>query len=217
MHRRIVKFVAVLSPSRVALLAAVALLALSPAVSHADRGAISLDGGGLVSGLKTPPPVGTGDSVLGTTAGAVIGARYALQNSLEIYAQGSWYSPVSYFHDNTQVMSLGTPVTGKLQSKVGRIGAVAGADYVMGYVWRLHLGGQFGWSNVTYDNVQHSSGLTFGTKSVDYLVVAPRAGLEWAVTDHFSVTVAPTLELLLGSASVTAFTLPVFVSYSWYR
>ncbi len=196
---------------------AAAVLSLLPVVASADRGALSVDAGPVVSALRSPPAIGTGDAVFGTLGGAAFGVRYALQNYLEVSVNGSWFNPVRFYNDNTVVSAAGgSTVSGKLQAKVGRIAATAGLDYVRGDVWRTHVGAQIGWANLTYENVSHSAGLTYGTTNLDALVVAPRVGLEWCITDHISVSAMPTLEFLVGSRNLTAFTLPVLFSYSWY-
>jgi hypothetical protein len=67
----------------VILLAAFGALAV-PTTTRADRGAFTFEGGALVSAAQLPPGVGSGDSVAGSTlAGATLGVRYALRNSLE--------------------------------------------------------------------------------------------------------------------------------------
>jgi hypothetical protein len=48
-------------------------------------------------------------------------------------------------------------------------------------------------------------------------VIAPRAGLEWQLTDHWSVSAIPRLEVLCGGVGRLAFVVPVCVGYSWYR
>ena len=54
------------------------------------------------------------------------------------------------------------------------------------------------------------------TTTLDGIVVAPMAGIEWAVTDHLSFAITPRIEFLLGEPKMTAFTVPLTASYSWY-
>ena len=54
------------------LLLAVTTVSL-PTVALGDRGALSLEAGGVLSAARVPPGVGTGESVFGTLGGATLG------------------------------------------------------------------------------------------------------------------------------------------------
>ena len=60
------------------------LAAALPLVAFADRGALSVEAGGVLAGVRAEPAVGTGDAVTGTVAGVTIGTRYALSNRVEV-------------------------------------------------------------------------------------------------------------------------------------
>ena len=49
---------------------------LIPSAALADRGALSLDGGVILSAARVPPAIGTADSTFGTIGGATIGAGF---------------------------------------------------------------------------------------------------------------------------------------------
>ena len=203
-----------------------AVLVTLPRGALADRGAFSLEGGALVSGTQVPPGLGTGDSQFGSLGGAILGGRYALRNDVEITASAAWFEKVSFYNDNTTVVQNGSSFPGQLQSRVGRISAGVGADYVLGTVWRIHAGGELGWSQITFDQMDlidvsdpanpHSFGLNLGSRTVNAIFLAPRVGLEWAATDHLSFAITPRLELLFSEPRMTAFTIPITASYSWY-
>jgi hypothetical protein len=203
------------------------LALLLPGAARADRGALSLDGGVILSAARVPPAIGTADSTFGTIGGATIGARYAVSNNLECGLAGSWYRQAKFSHDNTTVSPSGTgSFTGQLQSEVGRYGVGVNLQYVGGLTLRWHLGGEIGWSRVSYSNIDLVNVATdppssFGnvgatSKTMDGIVVAPMAGLEYLVTDHLSFAITPRIEFLLGEPAMTAFTIPITVSYSWY-
>ncbi len=193
---------------------AVAAVSL-PGLARADRGATSMEGGAIASGVWVSPPVGTGDSVFGTLGGATLGARYALRSEIEVTATGTWFRPVPFYNDHTTVTANGSSYTGQLASRMSRMGATIGADYVHGLVFRFHVGAEVGWSRVTFSHVQHSQGLDFPDRTIDGLAVAPRIGLEWAATDHLSFAVTPRIDFLLGEPQI-AFTIPLTIAWSWY-
>jgi hypothetical protein len=51
---------------------------------------------------------------------------------------------------------------------------------------------------------------------VNGLPIAPRVGIEWAASDRLSFAVTPRLEVILGETRMTAFTIPLTISYRWY-
>ena len=211
---------------RLFLLLSVAAVAL-PSVTLADRGALSLEGGGILSAARVAPGVGAGESVFGTLGGAILGARYALTNNVEVGVSGTWFNVAGFNNDDTTVSRSGSgSFTGQLQSQVNRIGAGLNVQYVTGLVFRLRVGGELGWSRISYRkidliNVATDPPTSFGdigarTRTLDGIVVAPMAGIEWAVTDRLSFAITPRIEFLLGEPSMTAFTIPITASYSWY-
>jgi hypothetical protein len=100
-----------------------------------------------------------------------------------------------------------------------------GARYLVGMVWRLTLGLDVGWSHRSYSNFHHID--VSGSEPVDYelglpnfttdnLIVAPVVGVEWAAGDHWSLSLLPRTELLLGPDPTVALTVPLVLSWSWY-
>ena len=187
-----------------------------PATALADRGAVSIEGGGIVSAARIPPPVGTGDSVFGTMGGAALGVRYALRNDVELTLGGTWLDRAAFYFPDVTV-PCGGACTGQLSTRIGRVTATAGADYVLGLTFRFHVGAEAGWAEVTFDRMQHSSGTPIpARRSIDGIIVAPHVGLEWAATDHLSFAITPRVDLLVGEPQL-AFSVPFTASYSWYR
>jgi hypothetical protein len=200
---------------------------LLPGVPFADRGALSIDGGAVVSVARVRAGVGTGDSVVGTLAGATVGARYAVANQFEFAASGVWFNSAAFANNSTTITRPGSaPFTGQLQSQVSRIGAAIGAQYVKGLVLRFRVGGEVGWARVSFRRMDLINGSTdppasYGDigdrdRTLDAVVVAPMAGIEWMATDHLSFAMTPRIEFLLGQPQLTAVTIPITVSYSWY-
>lgn len=93
-------------------------------------------------------------------------------------------------------------------------------------MWRLHLSAEIGWSHQSYwardlidvsdPSSAHSFGLALQDETADALVLAPLAGIEWQITDRWTIAATPRLELMLGSTNRVALMLPVTVGYSWY-
>lgn len=198
-----------------------------PTVALGDRGAVSLEAGGILSASRVPPGIGTGESVFGTLGGATVGARYAVSNNIEFGVSALWLDGAQFNNDATTITSSGSgSFTGQLQSEVSRIGAGVNARYVRGLVFRWHVGGELGWSRVSFRkidliNVATDPPTSYGdvaprTRTLDGIVVAPMAGLEWMATDRLSFAVMPRIEFLLGEPQMTAFTIPITASYSWY-
>lgn len=206
--------------------AIVVTLAFAPALAAGDRGALTLELGPAVTVLGAYPSQGSGSTTLGTGGGGTIGARYALSNELELAATGFWERPADYFHSGVTIGSGSTAVTGTLSETAQRYGALVGVRFVRGYVWRLHLGADLGWAHETFTRRDlldvsdpgnaHSFGLGLPDKSTNALVVAPVAGLEWQIADHWTVSAMPRLEFILGGPNRVAFALPVMLGYSWY-
>lgn len=207
------------------------LLALTtasvPTFAVADRGALSIEGGGVLSAARVPPGIGTGESVFGTLGGATLGARYAVSNNIEVGVSALWLKGAQFNNDATTVTSSGSgSFSGQLQSEVSRIGAGVNVQYVKGLVFRWHVGGELGWSRISFKNIDLINVATdpptsFGgvgprTRTLDGIVLTPVAGLEWMATDRLSFAIMPRIEFLLGEPQMTAFTIPIVASYSWY-
>jgi hypothetical protein len=117
-------------------------------------------------------------------------------------------------------------VRGTLSERTQRYGALAGFRFVQGYVWRLHLGADVGWAHESYTRRdlidvsvpgnEHSFGLGLRDRTSDSLVLAPVAGLEWQLTDHWTVSVMPRLQFVVGGSNWLGLLVPVSVGYSLY-
>lgn len=204
----------------------VAALAVVPAGAVADRGAITLEVGPALSLVGASPSQGTGSTTLATGGGGVVGLRYALTNELELAGLGLWEASADYFHSGVVLDTPSGSVEGTLAERVQRYSILGGLHYVRGYVWRLHLGGEVGWSRESYSkrdlldvsdpgNV-HSFGLPLQDRTTDSLVLAPVAGIEWQFADHWSLTVIPRVEFLVGGTNRIALLVPVSIAHSWF-
>lgn len=210
------------------LLLPVALLSfLFAAPALADRGALSLDLGGGFTGIGQAAPYAPASSrLLGGAPLVMFGARYALTNNLEFSLHGFYEPQVSYTHDDVTVVTPDGAFPGAESHTLYREGALVGAEYVKGLVWRFRVGLEAGWSHRSMSSV-HAYDTSSSLGAVDYglqladvgvnnLVLAPSAGLEWDFSDHMSVTVQPRLELLVGQQPTFAISLPLLFSYSFY-
>ncbi len=203
----------------------VALAAL-PALARADRGALTLNLGPAITALGARPSQGTGSTTIATGVGGWLGVRYGLSNAVEVSAAAQWEAPADYFHTGVEIGTTTGAVRGTLSERVQRLGALVGVHYVRGYAWRVHLGAEVGWTRETFDrrdlldvsdpgNV-HSFGLGLQQRVVNALVLAPVAGVEWQFADHWSVSVLPRVEFIVGGSSRIGLVVPVGVGYSWY-
>jgi hypothetical protein len=201
-------------------------LALLPSMATADRGAVTLELGPALTLTRAPPSQGSGSTILATGGGGAIAIRYALSNELELAATALWERPVDYFHSGVDLGTKTGSVRGTLADRAQRYGGLAGVRYVRGYVWRLHLGAEVGWSHETFTrrdlldvsdpgNV-HSFGLGLQDRTTDSLVLAPVAGIEWQLADHWSITALTRLQLPIRGATGIGLVVPVTVGYSWY-
>lgn len=208
-----------------ATIAALSLVAL-PAAATADRGALTLELGPVLSLTRAPPSQGSGATIVATGGGGTIGVRYALSNELELAATAVWERPADYFHSGVEFGTGAGSVRGMLAERAQRYGGLAGLRYVRGYVWRLHLGAEVGWLRETFTrrdlldvsdagNV-HSFGLGLQDRTTDSLVLAGVAGIEWQVTDHWSVTALPRLLVPVRGTMGVGFVVPISIGYSWY-
>ncbi len=200
------------------------LTVAAPVGALADRGALSLEAGGVAAGVRAEPAVGAGDSVTGTVAGATFGARYALSNSVEVTGTVDWFAAAPFYNDNTVIVTGNGTFRGQLQSRLSRYSAKLGAQYVRGLTWRIRVGAEVGWTRLMSERldlvdvtpaVPRSFGLGLGSRSMDHLVVVGLAGVEWAVSDHVSFAVTPRVEFPFGGG-LMAMTVPLTVAYSWY-
>jgi len=93
-------------------------------------------------------------------------------------------------------------------------------------VWRWFVGGELGWAqqsftrldlvNVSDPSNPQSYGLGLADRSRGAFVLSPLAGVEWQFADHWSVAIAPRVQVMLGGVGQVAVVLPVSVGYSWY-
>ncbi len=202
------------------------LVVAGPLNAIADRGALSLEAGGIVVGVRAEPAVGAGDAVTGTVGGVSVGTRYALSNHLELTGTLDWFTPAAFYNDNTVITTSNGTFAGQLQSRLGGYSASAGARYVTGLVWRLHAGAEVGWLHRSFTRIDlidvsrpaypTSFGLGLGTRKADNVMVSPMVGIEWLVSDRLSLAVIPRVQLMLGSPGAVWVTVPLTISYSWY-
>ncbi len=215
--------------TRVVRVSAASLLiaVVTPQGASADRGALSLDIGAGGTTLALPAPYAPGSGpVQGTSFLASLGLRYALQNWVEIEASAYFEPPVTYFHNGVSVAIPGGPFLGTLKHRFYRYGALAGGRVVTGKVWRFTAGGGIGWSHRAYSGFQHVDdrrpndardyGLSLPDLTRNNWVLAALAGVEWAEGDHWSLSLLPRYEQLLGTASTFAISARLVFSLSWY-
>jgi hypothetical protein len=213
------------SPFRV-VLPALLLAALAPRAATADRGALTLELGPALTLVRSAPSLGSGPELTGTMGGGLVGVRYGLRNDLELTAAAFWEAPATFYHSATSASVSGQTLEGTLGETAGRHGLLLGARLVRGFLWRYSLGVEVGWSHqsfsgrdLVYPSTPGSSTTfdqRFGGMERDALVVAPLAGLEWQLGDHWSIAATPRLEFLVGGVGRLSFVLPVTVGYSWY-
>lgn len=196
--------------------------------AFADRGAITIDVGGGASALILPAPYANSTkSLTSSSATAWAGARYAFTNSVEAGVSAFYEPPVNVFHNGVTVGTRNGEFPGTLNHRLQRYGALVGLRYLRGLVFRFTAGLDVGWSHRTYSGFRHIDD-TSPANAVDYrldlqdfstdnLIIAPLAGIEWAAGDHWSVSILPRVQLLLGPDMTYGVTIPVVVSWSWYR
>lgn len=213
----------------VRLLSALLLTAMLfvPAAARGDRGALSVEASPILTWWpRMPPALGSGSGVSGTAAGALVGVRYGLRNDLELTASGFYERAADYTHTGVSLDTEVGAFGGALTSSTSRWGALVGARYVRGLVFRIHVGAEIGWAQQTFTKLDlvnvsdpsnpHSYGLGLRDNRRGALVIAPLAGIEWQVTDHWSMSFAPRAQVMLGGVGRVAVLLPVGVGYSWY-
>jgi hypothetical protein len=89
-----------------------------------------------------------------------------------------------------------------------------------------HLGADVGWAHESYTRRdlidvstpgnEHSFGLGLRDHATDALVLAPVAGIEWQFTDHWTVSIMPRLQYVVGGVNRLGLLVPVSVGYSLY-
>ena len=211
---------------RIVLLVLVGLVvAAAPRVAFADRGALTLDAGGFGSFSSLPPGVGGGTQVTGTSLGGLLGLRYAPTQWLELSVGGFYEAPANYFHADTTISNENGSFTGTLQSHVSSWGLTVGARYVRGLVWRYFVGLEAGFSRKTVSRLDlidvsdpaapRGFGLALPDVTTTSVLVAPVAGIEWALSDHVTLGISPRVQVLIPDRSIE-FLVPVTVSYGWY-
>jgi hypothetical protein len=206
---------------------ALVVLGVAPCASRADRGAVSLEGGVGMTALNQPAPYASPSaSTLGGAATIVLGGRYALTNNWEISLWGFYEPQVAYFHNGINITTSNGAFPGTLSEQVTRFGGLAGIRHVWGSVFRFAVGLDVGWSHRSYAkldaiNDTDSSypvdyGLSLANSSTDNFVLSPMFGIEWALGDHYSLSLMPRFELLLGKDATWAVTAPLCFSWQWF-
>lgn len=194
----------------------------------ADHRALSVDvsgawSAGTVPALQTTQPQAT----LSLGPSVWLGARYALTNNLELSATGLFDIPVVVAHNNVVLATDSGNFPGTLVHQTMRFGGLAGARAVLGLVVRVHFGVEIGWSQrlytglTMYDDRNPDAAIDYGLglrdASVGQFVVSPLLGLEWAAGDHWSISLLPRAQLLLGAPQLDwAVLIPLQFSWSWY-
>jgi len=203
-------------------------IAAGPRAALADRGALSLDIGAGGSTMALPAPYAApSGSVQGTALLTSLGLRYALQNWIELATTAFFEPPVTYFHNGVTVTSQDRSFPGTLRHRFYRYGALVGGRVVTGKVWRFVAGADVGWSHRAYSDFHHINDVTDPSNPRDYrlplpnvtrdnLVIALLAGVEWAEGDHWSLSLLPRYEQLLGTDSTFAISARFVFSWSWY-
>lgn len=212
---------------RVAAAIAVAAGLAIPRPALADRGALTFEvAPALTLFPSLDPPLGKGPGLTGTAGGGLLGVRYGLRNDLELSATVFYELAADYSHHGVRYSTGGLTLPGVLESRASRYGALVGARLVWGRIWRFHLGAEVGWAHQTFENLDlidvsapasvHSYGLGLKGRSRDALILTPLVGVEWQVSDRWSVTFTPRLEVMVGGVGRVGLVVPVGVGYSWY-
>lgn len=213
-------------PRTVSILAA-SLALLVPTVAAADRGALTFEiGPALTWWPGRPPPVGSGPGVASAAVGGVGGVRYGLSNNVELTATGFYEAPGNYTFSGVSLATGGETLSGSLEATMSRWGALAGARYVTGLAWRLHVGAEIGWSHSSATKLDlidvsnpagpQSFGLGLANATQNAFVIAPLIGLEWQLNDRWCIALIPRAEFVVGAATQLAVVVPLTVGYSLY-
>ncbi len=206
---------------------ATVLAALAPVSARADRGALTLELAPVLTWWPSVgPAVGSGSGVNGTTGGGLVGVVYALRNDLEFTASGFYERPANFTYPGTTVGTEAGPLTGTLTARTSRWGLLAGGRWVHGLVWRWFVGGELGWVQESFTQVDlinvsdpsnpQSYGLGLADSTSGAFVISPLAGIERQFKDHWSLAFTPRVQVMLGGVGEIGVVLPVSVGYSWY-
>jgi hypothetical protein len=207
------------------LLPLVVLLVAS--VASADRRALSVDVAGSWNGGVVPAPQAvTPTSTLGFGPAVWLGLRYGLTHSLEATVTGFFETPTTMFHNGLTLRTGSGDFTGTLQHSTTRFGGLAGARFVFGLVWRVHVGVEVGLSQRLNTGLVHIDdrdasapvdyGLGLSNTALTQLALSPVVGLEWQAGDHFSFALLPRAQLLVGGPFAWTVVLPLQFSWSWF-
>ena len=194
--------------------------------AYGDRGALSAEigSGAALINVRAPYAVGA-PTQIGSSWTTSVGVRYALTNSLELGASAFYQPPATFTHGGAQVPASGGTLEGVLLERTSQLGALVGARFLHGRIWRFVAGANFGFARRSFSGINHydvsdpagaqSYGLTLTDTSQTAPILAPSAGFEWA-GDHVSVAFVPRMEFLLGQTRTWALSMPLTVSWSWY-
>lgn len=202
-------------------------LAFVPARAGADEGALTLDVSAGGSLLRVPAPyVEKLSTNLGFTPSFQLGLRYAFRNWLDVGLSGFYEPPGTYYNHGVTVETADGSFPGVLSYQLQRFGALAGVRVLTGTVFHLVLGLDAGWSHrmfssfTEFDDSDPSSvtnyGLTLPNLSEDNLLIAPVAGVEWALGDHWGFSFLPRFEFLLGKDPTWVANATLSFNWSWY-
>ena len=204
-----------------------ALVLVLPLPALADRGALTLELGGNIAGLRIEPELGLGRYVVGTTVGVDARARYAFTNWLEVTSLVAWTASAPFVHENVSINDPNGTFQGELHGNIGRYELLTGVRFGHGLGLRTFGGVEAGaaLTSVTkLDFVDPSNGqsyLAYGwtlpNRTRTSFVLASNIGVEWALSDHWSLSVGARMEWLTGSPRALAVTVPVTIGHSWYR
>lgn len=195
--------------------------------AQADRRALSLDVAASWNGGAVPAPMAASPaSTIGFGPAAWVGGRYGITHALEVTATGFVETPTTMFHNGLTLRTSSGDFKGTLQHSTMRFGGLVGAHLVFGLVWRVHIGVEAGLSQrlntqlVMIDDrdaaapVDYGLGLPNSTQT--QFVLSPVLGLEWQAGDHYSFSVLPRAQVLVGGALSWAVIVPLQFSWSWF-
>jgi hypothetical protein len=160
-----------------------------------------------------------------TALAAVVGARYAISNGMELSLSGFFQPTVSVFHNGVTLTASDTPFPGTLVHGYGAYGGALGGRLLWGSEWRLTAGAELGWARRQYSALQQINDrvspavdyrLGLNDLTVDSISVAAVVGVEWVFADSMSVSLLPRVELLPGRELAISVVLPVQISFSFY-
>jgi len=180
-----------------------------------------------MTALAQPAPSASpSQATVGGAAAVVMGGRYALSNNVEVAFWGFFEPPVHYYFNGSTTVTGNGAFPGTSTDVVMRYGGLAGIHYARGVSLRLTVGVEAGWSHRSVSSLDvlndaqpsnvFSYGLGLPNYSSDNLVVSPCAGLEWMAGDHYSVSLLPRVQFLVGAEHTWAVTVPLTLSWSWF-